>query len=207
MRHGPENCNIAQRAARTFTLRAPTVGVAMHSSNRTSNQKHELLFERAIQLRRETIAAMKLRSTSALRCLSDSRVSVEAKAPPRSAGQTRIMAISDYEGLRTSREQVLSLEGFLVESVSSSAVFEDSWIKSFDIAVVCQSIEAEDAVRIARLLRRANPCIAILRVNPSQANMANMENRSLFTYEMDALAGPCGLLHAIEVLGRQMGKG
>jgi hypothetical protein len=176
----------------------------MHVSNRTSNQKHELLFERAIQLRRETIAAMKLRSISAVRRIADAQVSADAGVQVRSAGQTRILAISDYEGLRISREQVLRLEGFLIESVSSGAVLEDSWMKLFDIAILCQSIESEDAVRIARLLRRANPRIAILRVNPSQANM---ENCPPFDYEMDALAGPHGLLHALEVLGRQIANG
>ena len=145
---------------------------------------------------------MKLRSASTPRCVPDSRAAVDGATPSRDAGQTRILAISDYEGLRTSREQVLQLQGFHVESVTSRAVFRESWIRTFDIAVLCQSIEPADAMKIARLLRRANPNIALLRVNPCQASM---ERQSLFDYEMDALAGPDGLLQGIEMIGRKPG--
>jgi hypothetical protein len=119
------------------------------------------------------------------------------------ASQTRILTISDYEGLRMSREQVLRLAGFYVEAVSSRAVFENSWITSFDIAVLCQSVEPARAIRIAELLRQANPCIALLRINPSQASV---EDPSLFDLEIEALAGPRGLLKAIEAIGQRAGS-
>jgi hypothetical protein len=168
--------------------------------HRSESPKNEVPCERAIQLRREAIAAMKLRSASTVRYVNGSRI--PESGPVRVTRQTRILAISDYEGLRSSREQVLRLEGFHVESASSRAVFEDSWVRSFDIAILCQSVEPDRAVRIAVLLRQANPCIALMRVNPSQAST---EPQSLFDCEMDALAGPLGLLKAIEAIGQRAG--
>ncbi len=166
--------------------------------HRSQSPENEVPCERAIQLRREAIAAMKLRTASTLRFVHSSRMA--ENAPVRATRQSRILVISDYEGLRSSREQVLRLAGFHVESISSRVIFEDAWVKSFDIAVLCQSVEPERAARIAVLLRKANPCVALLRVNPSQASI---EPRSLFDFEMEALAGPHGLLKAIEAIGQR----
>ena len=170
----------------------------MAHSHRSESPQNEVPCERAVQLRKEVIAAMKLRAASTLRFVHSSRMA--ENAPVRATRQSRILVISDYEGLRSSREQVLRLEGFHVEAISSRVIFEDLWVKSFDIAVLCQSVEPDRAARIAGLLREANPCIALLRVNPSQASI---DPRSLFDFEMDALAGPRGLLKAIDELGQR----
>ncbi|KAA6458292.1 hypothetical protein DYQ86_20460 [Acidobacteria bacterium AB60] len=126
----------------------------------------------------------------------------------RDSSQTRILAVSDYDGLRRSREQVLRLEGFQVESVSSQASFEAAWVRTFDIAVLCQSVEPRDAAKIAKALRLANRGITIVRINSLPVEAASP---SLFDYEMDAFAGPQGILKAMEAIGHrpraQSGRG
>ena len=146
---------------------------------------------------------MKLRSAPSLRCFLGSQSAAAAVAPRREAWQTRILAISDYEGLRRSREQVLRLEGFQVESVNSRTLIGIAWVRSFDMAIFCQSVEEARAVRLAELLRRHNSKIMLLRINPSHAGG---EGGSLFDCEMEALAGPRGLLRAIEIMGQRMGR-
>ena len=171
---------------------------------RISRQKNDFPCERAIQLRGEVVAAMKLRLARPIPRNCDSTQSGDGSARRRSAERTRILAISDYDALRMSREQVLRLEGFQVESVSSLQLFEDAWVNSFDVAVVCQSVAPSRAARIANRLRQSNPNIALLRINPGQGNA---EAPSLFDFELEGLAGPRGLLNAIESIGRGMGNG
>ncbi len=172
----------------------------MATSHRSSPQKYELPFERAIQLRKEAVAAMKLRSGPALRCFLGSQSASNAVAPKRESRQARILAISDYEGLRTSREQVLRQEGFQVESVTSQTLMGIAWVRSFDIAIFCQSVERVRAVRLADLLRRYNSKIVLLRITPQAIH----ESGSWFDFEMEAFAGPCGLLSAIEMIEQKM---
>jgi hypothetical protein len=147
---------------------------------------------------------MKPSSVAALRFSLGSPNATLAAAVRREASWPRILAISDYEGLRASREQVLRLKGFEVESVSSSADFEAAWVRTFDIAILCQSVEAARATRIAEILHRLNPGIALLRINPSQTNL---ESRSMFDFEMEGLAGPEGLLNSIELIGPRVHNG
>src|SRR5947209_8120931 len=123
--------------------------------------------ERAIQLRREAVAAMRLRIGGGSRC---NFLPLNA-GTSRDAPQIRILTISDYEGLRNSREQVLRMQGFYVESVPSRARFDVAWVRSFDIAVFCQSVEHGRAMRIATQLRALHPGIALLRIHPTQASI------------------------------------
>src|SRR5260370_41656400 len=112
----------------------------MTARHRFSPHTDESQCERATQLRREAVAAMKLRSATTLRFTRGSCNAADAFAPGKEARQTRILAISDYEGLRASREQVLRLDGYQVESVQSTTTFDDAWVRLFDVAILCQSV-------------------------------------------------------------------
>lgn len=171
------------------------------------------LSARVLQLRRETIAAMRLRTTKA----STSRVHRNATErephlmiPGRSSGLktawswkfadervTRILSISDYDGLRLSREQLLRREGYYVESVLSTACLDVGWVRSFDVGILCQSVEIERAIRLAELLRRYNPSILLLRVHPYRVRR---DVHAYFDLDVEGIAGPKGFLEAIERL-------
>jgi hypothetical protein len=147
---------------------------------------------------------MKSSSATALRFSNGSPNAAFADGKKREAQRIRILAISDYEGLRASREQVLRIKGFQVESVPSSAVFEDNWVRSFDIAILCQSVDSGRAARIAEILHRLNPGLALLHIGPP---LPSMNSPSLFDFEMEGLAGPQGLLNAVELIGRRIQNG
>jgi hypothetical protein len=78
-----------------------------------------------------------------------------------------VLSISDYERLRASLDLLLRRESFRTESVDSSAYFDVFQVRSFQLAIVCQSVPRQRADRIAELLRRYNPHIRIVRVTNS----------------------------------------
>ncbi len=173
----------------------------MNFPRRIPPQKGKLHSERAIQLRREAVAAMKLRSPAIPRCVTGARKLTNVAAANSNVRTTRILAISDYEGLRTSREELLQRAGFHVESVPGNVRLDGSWVETFDLAILCQSIDPSRVSKITQSLRRANPNILIVRINPTQAAMAA---HTPFDVELEGLSGPQGLLRAIELMGERM---
>jgi CheY-like chemotaxis protein len=113
-------------------------------------------------------------------------------SPPKGV---RILSVCDDDGIRFSRELVLKQEGYEVESVPSREHLEDSRICSFHIAVLCHSLDAEDAARIANQLRDANPSIAVLRVHA----IRTMSN-DFYDVDCEVFPGPGQLLNGIETL-------
>lgn len=107
----------------------------------------------------------------------------------------RVLSISDDDGIRYSRELVLMNRGYEVESIESSALLDDRRARSFNIAILCHSIDPRAAEVMARNLRRLNPSIGILRVRTMLAYADS-------TYDVDCevLPDPRPLLTAIETL-------
>ena len=77
----------------------------------------------------------------------------------------RILSISDDEGLRFSRELLLSNDGYEAESITSNTPLSVARVRSFDIVVMCRSVEPERATTLAEMLRRYNPDIRILAIS------------------------------------------
>ncbi|HWG21797.1 MAG TPA: hypothetical protein VG225_14795 [Terracidiphilus sp.] len=125
-------------------------------------------------------------------------------AGSNTAGQTvrtaavapaRILAISDYEGLRFSRELLLREQGYYVESMNSRELLEISKVRTFDVAILCQSVDPARAVRLAEILHRYRPGIGVLRVAP-----VHSASHSSFDIELEGFAGPEALLQAVSEL-------
>lgn len=80
-----------------------------------------------------------------------------------------LLAISDYDGLRFSREMILSKAGYTVHSIPSGAVTDVFNGANFQLAILCQSVEHGRAAQVASVLRDGNPAIRILRVLPDRS--------------------------------------
>lgn len=80
--------------------------------------------------------------------------------------RTRILLISDYEGLRFSRELLLRKHGYDVEALSSGQFLAKSELCQCDLAILCQSLESDRALLIGAILRRTEPGTVLLRVHP-----------------------------------------
>lgn len=107
----------------------------------------------------------------------------------------RILAISDYDGLRSSREMVLISAGYSVLSVRSEAVNSSFDPSIFDIAVICQSVQTTRAAQAAYLLRIGNPEIQILRILPEDHG-----SETGYDALIDGLSSPQHLLESIRLL-------
>jgi len=109
----------------------------------------------------------------------------------------RILSISDDDGLRYSRELLLAKDGYETESMTSNTALSISRAKSFDIALICRSVDPERALAICSTLRRYNPGIQILCISP-------LENR-METYggDLEILSGPEPVLEAIRQVSNQ----
>lgn len=110
-------------------------------------------------------------------------------------GAQRLISICDDESLRYSREMILRYAGNEVLSFSSNASMEELTSARFDIAILCQSIHPERAVRIVQTLKRSNPEIRILRINPYPNRP-----RSSGDAEYEVPARPTALLRAVAAL-------
>jgi hypothetical protein len=104
----------------------------------------------------------------------------------------RILSISDDEDLRLSRELVLKSAQYDVESLASDADFNAVPVGSFEVAIICHSVDLERSARLAGTLRRWNPGIRILHLHPFPA-----KQMVLFDVESDAFTTPHLLLRTI----------
>jgi hypothetical protein len=108
----------------------------------------------------------------------------------------RILSISDDDGLRLSRELLLINDGYETESIASNMALSVGRARSFDIALICRSVEPERAMILADMLRRYNPDIQILCSSP-------LENRIEFAVGPEIPSGPEALLDAIREFCKQ----
>jgi len=78
----------------------------------------------------------------------------------------RILSISDDAGLRYSRELLLLSDGYDTESTTSNAVLSVTRVRSFDVAVICRSVQRDRAMALTDMLRRYHPEIQIVCISP-----------------------------------------
>jgi hypothetical protein len=77
-------------------------------------------------------------------------------------GPVRVLSVCDDGGLRSSRELLLQAYGYEVESHPSDDYLLMVHVSSFDVAIICQSVNRDEAPRLMRMLRRYNPRLRIL---------------------------------------------
>ena len=150
------------------------------------------------QLRRELVAAMRLRrsidgshaSRPSLPVASrQSRGSISIAGVPRAA---RILSICDYDGLRLARELLLNQEGYIAESHSSVDSLDTLDVAGFRLAILCQSVAQKRAVHIAEMLHRNNSGIQVMRLSRWQP-----AGDPCFDFELDSHTEPGKLLEFI----------
>jgi CheY-like chemotaxis protein len=80
--------------------------------------------------------------------------------------KVRILSISDDRGVRTTRELIMREGGYEIVSITSDDLLSVSEIRKFDVAVICDSVRPARAMSVVDRLRRYNPDIRLVRVNP-----------------------------------------
>lgn len=170
---------------------------------------------REIELLRETVATMILRTELQKRSASEQpagrgscrdrspevkRQSDIAEAGLGNAGdrqpadrRTRILLISDYEGLRYSRELLLGKQGYDVHSVTSGEFLAAPDSFRCDVVILCQSLESDRALLVSLVLRRAQPTPALMRVYPFRIGC-----EPVFDLGVDGFDGPAVLLDVLQ---------
>jgi DNA-binding NtrC family response regulator len=109
----------------------------------------------------------------------------------------RILSISDDDGLRYSRELLLANDGYETESITSNTALSVSRVRSFDIAVICRSVDPERAMALTDMLRRYNPDMQILCITP-------LENRlDSSAADLEIASGPETVLEGVRQLCSQ----
>lgn len=175
-----------------------------------------LVCDREIQLRREIVATMRLRTAwrnAACRQVTLNRASTGNPRPPGAnlphptfgylgdrgvdSGErtTRILLISDYDGLRLSCERLLRKHGYHVDSMNSHRCLAIQEIPPFDIAVLCQSVQCDLVPVLSHVLRDRNPACCLLRV---ASLLSGIE--SGFDLRVDGFGGPAAFLAALDSL-------
>lgn len=109
--------------------------------------------------------------------------------------QPSILSICDDADLQFTRELVLRSEGYSVVSLQSDHVESEPQLGIFDICILCRTVETGRVLEIAALLRRANPCIRILRIDPFEILAADEQ-----ALPHDAQALPHGSINSPSAL-------
>ena len=78
----------------------------------------------------------------------------------------RILSISDDDGLRSSRELLLTNDGYETDSVASDVVLSASQALSYDVALICRSVDTKRGMVLTELLQRYHPEIQIMSIAP-----------------------------------------
>ena len=104
----------------------------------------------------------------------------------------RLISICDDDSLRYSREMILRHAGYEVVSVTSNAHAEELTDPVFDMAIVCQSVNPDRAIRLVETLRRRNPGLRVFSIRP----FPSLSGASLDS-EYEILRRPDALLRAI----------
>jgi hypothetical protein len=131
---------------------------------------------------------------------------LEADAPREGGGApggTRILSISDDPGLGESRQLVLESAGYVATTVESHSPLGVAFVRTFDAAIVCQSLNPDCAVRLAERLHRYHPGIRVLRIR-----LYASDHHIGYDGTCDTLAGPEKLLESIEemLMGERRGN-
>ena len=116
------------------------------------------------------------------------------------SNRVRILSISDDDGLRFSRELVLRNEGYETESITSNHGLSGAHARSFDIALICRSVQPTRAMALSDWLRQYNPEIQIVCIAPLEDPAEPCEA------DIEILAGPKPLLETIRALSAQVGS-
>lgn len=106
---------------------------------------------------------------------------------PSMDGSFRILSISDDDGLRYSRELLLTRDGYETESVSSDVVLSAERARSFDAVLICRSVDPKRGLALTEALERYNPGIQILCIGPVESGDGQ-------DYSLPVLQGPQALL-------------
>jgi DNA-binding response OmpR family regulator len=109
----------------------------------------------------------------------------------------RILSISDDEGLRFSRELLLSSDGYEIESIASTTALSFAHAESFDVALICRSVVAERAATLTEMLRQCNPEIQILCISPLETQTERCGGG------LEIASGPEPLLDAVREVCKQ----
>ena len=110
----------------------------------------------------------------------------------------RILSISDDDGLRYSRELLLLNDGYYAESITSNAALSVTRVRSFDIAIICRSVQAQRAMALIDKLRRYHPEIQIVSISPLENQAEPCEA------DIQIPSGPERILDAVRQLGTQI---
>jgi DNA-binding response OmpR family regulator len=113
------------------------------------------------------------------------------------ASVAHILSVCDDEGLRVSRELLLQKDGYQTESIESNTAVTVRRVRSFDLALICRSVDRGRAIALIEMLRRYHPALQILCIAPldSSANMCHAD--------LEGPSGPQALLNAIRSLLQQ----
>lgn len=98
-------------------------------------------------------------------------------------GSFRILSICDDEGLRHSRELLLTSEGYSTESVTSDVVLSVEQARRFDAVLICRSVDPKRGRALTETLERYNPGIQIKCIGP-------VEGADQVDFSPPALRGP-----------------
>lgn len=106
----------------------------------------------------------------------------------------RILSICDDDGLRASRQLLLVNEGYETESVSSTIARSVLDGRSFDIALICRSVEADRVTDLVQELRRCYPEIHMIGIDMIESLPDPSD------LDLKISSGPEALLEAIREL-------
>jgi len=109
----------------------------------------------------------------------------------------RILSICDDDGLRLSRELLLLKDGYQTESVQSNTALTVTRVRSFDLALICRSVDPKRALALVEMLRRYHPAIQILCIAPLESSAP------MYLADLEVPSGPQALLDAIRSLLQQ----
>lgn len=80
-----------------------------------------------------------------------------------------ILSVCDDDGLRYSRELLLTNAGYQTESVSSDIALSVARARSFDAALICRSVDMKRSMALTEMLQRYHPEIQIMCVAPFES--------------------------------------
>jgi CheY-like chemotaxis protein len=113
----------------------------------------------------------------------------------------RILCVCDDDAIRFLREPMLQEAGYQVKWLPSNAAFDVAAIRSYDVAIICQSVPWRRAAHVAAFLRRSNPLIRTLRVNTLRSEMENG-----FYVDCEVIAGPGLLIQVLDTLQKKLSE-
>jgi hypothetical protein len=107
------------------------------------------------------------------------------------AHATHVLSICDDDGLRLSKELLLLEDGYKIVSIQSNAALTVSRVRSFDVALICRSVNRERAIPLVEMLLGFHPAIQILAIKPLDPPP------DLCDADLEVPSGPQALLNEI----------